>query len=82
MPNQLLKISPHRQVTIPGRIMTHFSGTTHFELVDNGTELVLRPVRLASSDDALTRVRNKIQKLGITEDVVAEAVRHARSVSR
>lgn len=79
MPSQLLKISPRHQLTIPRRIMDRFGVTSHFELMDNGNELVLRPARIASAGDSLSRVRDKIRKLGITEDIVAEAVRHARS---
>ena len=82
MPNKLLKISPKHQITLPKKIIDRFPDTRYFELEERDEEVVLRPVRITPHGDALRRVREKMKKLGIAEDVISEAVAYTRAARK
>lgn len=73
-----VKLSSKNQLTLPRSVVRHFPGTRYFEIAERGREVVLRPARIAVQGETLQRVREKIRGLGITEDIVSEAVRSAR----
>ena len=80
MAARYIKLSSKNQLTLPRSVVRHFPGTRYFEIAERGSEVVLRPARIAVQGETLERVREKIRALGLTEDVVSEAVRSARKV--
>jgi hypothetical protein len=80
MAARYVKLSSKNQLTLPRSVVRHFPGTRYFEIAQRENEVVLRPARIAVQGETLERVREKIRRLGLTEDVVSEAVRSARKV--
>lgn len=74
----ITKKTSKNQVTIPKEIVQKFPGVDYFEVSSKGREITLRPVKLASADDALEAVRDKIARLGIKKRDIDEAIRWAR----
>lgn len=72
----LAKITSKNQITIPKQIISQLDDVTHFDVrLDKGA-VVLKPVRFYQTD--LEQVRSKIEKLGISENTVVDAVKWAR----
>ncbi len=72
----LAKITSKNQITIPKQIISQLDDVTHFDVrLDKGA-VVLKPVRFYQTD--LEQVRLKIEKLGISENTVVDAVKWAR----
>lgn len=74
----LAKKTVKNQITLPKAIVDKIPNTDYFEVSLKGEEIVLRPVRIESSDTRLRGVRAKIKALGLTEKDVDEAIRWAR----
>jgi hypothetical protein len=73
----LAKLTVKNQITIPKDIMAKLPNVQYFDVgYDNG-RVVLKPVKVYDAD--LTQIRGKIEKLGLSEDCVTDAVRWARS---
>jgi len=72
----LAKITSKNQITIPKQIIDQLDEVTHFDVhLDKGA-VVLKPVRFYKTN--LEQIRSKIEKLGISENTVADAVKWAR----
>ena len=72
----LAKLTSKNQITIPKQIIDQLNDVTHFDVrLDKGA-IVLKPVRFFQTD--LEHIRSKIEKLGISENTVSEAVKWAR----
>ncbi|MDD5674066.1 MAG: hypothetical protein PHC61_07885 [Chitinivibrionales bacterium] len=78
MATQFVKLSSKNQLTLPRSIVKHFPGMRYFEIAERNNEVVLRPARMVVHGDALERVREKIRDLGLSEEMVAEAVKSVR----
>lgn len=76
----LAKKTSKNQLTLPKEIAEKFPGTDYFDVRVAGKVIELRPVRIeiGNGERALTRIREKVEKLGVTEADVAAAVRWAR----
>jgi len=74
----LAKLTSKNQVTLPKAVMSSCPDTEYFDVTEDNGRIVLTPVRLNRAD----AVRAKLAALGITEQDVAEAVRHARKPPR
>ncbi len=74
----LAKKTVKNQVTLPKAIVEKIPDTDYFDVSLRGEEIVLKPVRIEGSGAKLSRVRNKIKALGLTEKDIAEAIRWAR----
>lgn len=76
----LAKKTSKNQLTLPKEIAEKFPGTDYFDVRVEGKVIELRPVRIEPEDGgaALARIRDKIGKLGVGGDDVAEAIRWAR----
>ena len=74
----LAKKTVKNQITLPKAIVDKIPDTEYFEVSLRGEEIVLKPVRIESSDARLSRVRAKIKALGLTEKDIDEAIRWAR----
>jgi len=73
----LTKRTSKNQITIPKAIAEKFKGVEYFRVTEEGGRIILTPVTLTEAN-VLERVREKIKKLGISEEEVEEAVKWAR----
>jgi bifunctional DNA-binding transcriptional regulator/antitoxin component of YhaV-PrlF toxin-antitoxin module len=70
----LAKLTVKNQLTIPKAVATRFEGVEYFEVSTDGSAITLKPLRLSRLDE----VRAKIERLGITEQDITDAVAWAR----
>ena len=73
----LAKKTSKNQITIPKKIVDKLPEVTYFDVGWKGGVIVLKPVRLYSTD--LEQIRAKVKKLGISESSVDEAIKWARA---
>jgi len=73
----LAKKTSKNQITIPKKIVEKVPEATYFDVEWKGGVIVLKPVRVYSTD--LEQIRAKVKRLGISESSVEEAVKWARS---
>ncbi|RLA87469.1 MAG: AbrB/MazE/SpoVT family DNA-binding domain-containing protein [Deltaproteobacteria bacterium] len=73
----LTKRTSKNQITIPKAIAEKFKDVEYFRVTEEGGRIILTPVTLTEAN-VLERVREKIKKLGISEEEVEEAVKWAR----
>ncbi len=78
----LAKKTSKNQLTLPKEIVRSFPDTEYFDVTVLDRKIVLTPVRITPADMTLEGIRDKMEKLGITEGDVAEAVRWVRSKKR
>ena len=71
------RLTADNRITLPDTVVCDFPGVHLFEVATVDGRIVLTPVD-ESPDDAMTVVWDKLEKLGITEADVADAVRWAR----
>jgi hypothetical protein len=74
----LAKKTSKNQLTLPKEIVREFPDTDYFDVTVQERKIVLMPVKIAPADITLERVREKLEKLGITKGDVTEAVKWAR----
>lgn len=74
----LIKKTPKNQITLPKPIVDEIPDTEYFEVSLRGAEIVLKPVHIEGSDARLSKLRAKIEALGLTEKDIDEAIRWAR----
>jgi hypothetical protein len=75
--DMLAKKTSKNQITIPKKIVDKLPEVTYFDVEWKGGVIVLKPVRLYSTD--LEQIRAKVKKLGISESSVDEAIKWARA---
>ena len=73
----LAKKTSKNQITIPKKIVDKLPEVTYFDVEWKGGVIVLKPVRVYSTD--LEQIRAKVKKLGINENSVDEAIKWARA---
>jgi bifunctional DNA-binding transcriptional regulator/antitoxin component of YhaV-PrlF toxin-antitoxin module len=73
----LAKLTVKNQITIPKEVLSKLPKVEYFEVEYKEGVVVLKPVKVFDAD--LSGIREKIKKLGLSEECVAEAVRWARS---
>jgi hypothetical protein len=73
----LAKKTSKNQITIPKKIVEKVPEVTYFDVEWKGGVIVLKPVRVYSTD--LEQIRAKVRKLGISEGSVEEAIKWARA---
>ena len=76
----LAKRTYKNQITIPALVIKDFAGVEYFDVQKRGDEIVLKPV-VVSARQNLEEFRDKMEKLGITEKDIQDAVRWARKRS-
>jgi hypothetical protein len=74
----LAKKTSKNQLTLPKEIVREFPDTDYFDVTVQERRIVLMPVKIAPADITLEKVREKLEKLGITKSDVTEAVKWAR----
>jgi hypothetical protein len=70
----LAKMTVKNQLTLPKAVITRFSGVEYFDVSTDGMSITLRPLQRSRVDE----VWAKMEKLGITEQDVSDAVAWAR----
>lgn len=74
----LSKRTSKNQITLPKEIVNAFRDTEYFNVEIDGNAIRLTPVRITPAGSPLEKMREKVEKLGLTDKDVAEAVRWAR----
>ena len=70
----LAKMTVKNQLTIPKAVATQFAGIEYFEVSTDGGSITLRPFRRSRIEEVWAH----LEKLGITEQDVDDAVAWAR----
>ena len=73
----LAKLTAKNQITIPKDIISRLPNVQYFDVAYDDGVVFLKPVKVYDAD--LEQIRTKMNKLGLSEDCVSEAVRWARS---
>jgi virulence-associated protein VagC len=74
----LAKKTSKNQLTLPKEVVKEFPDTDYFDVTVKERKIILMPVKMTHVDMTLEGVRNKLEKLGVTESDVTEAVKWAR----
>ena len=72
----LAKITSKNQITIPKKIIDQVPEAQYFDVELKEGIIQLRPLKIYGTD--LEQIRSKINKLGLKENSVAEAIKWAR----
>jgi hypothetical protein len=78
----LAKKTAKNQLTLPKEIADRFPGVDLFDATVEQNRIVLVPVKVTPITSSLEGIREKMEKLGITEGDVADAVAWARKKKR
>jgi hypothetical protein len=70
----LAKLTVKNQLTLPKAVITRFSGVEYFDVSTDGDAITLKPLRPSKIEEVWAH----LEKLGITEQDVDDAVRWAR----
>ena len=70
----LAKLTVKNQLTLPKAVATRFPGVEYFDVSTDGSAITLKPLRRSRIEEVWAH----IEKLGITEQDVDDAVRWAR----
>jgi hypothetical protein len=70
----LAKLTVKNQLTIPKAVASRFAGVEYFDVSTDGSAIMLKPLRPSRLDE----VRDKLERLGITEQDVTDAIAWAR----
>jgi hypothetical protein len=70
----LAKMTVKNQLTLPKAVATRFPGVEYFEVSTDGTSITLKPLQRSRLDEVWAH----LEKLGITERDVSDAVAWAR----
>lgn len=73
----LAKITSKNQITIPKKVMSQIADTKYFDVEFKDGKISLTPLIVLDTD--LEKIRGKIQKLGLSDNIVSEAIEWARS---
>jgi bifunctional DNA-binding transcriptional regulator/antitoxin component of YhaV-PrlF toxin-antitoxin module len=72
----LAKLTSKNQITIPKKIVERLPKADYFKVEYRDGAVVLTPLRTSGGE--LEALREKMRRLGLTEDSVSEAVKWAR----
>jgi hypothetical protein len=70
----LAKLTTKNQLTLPKAVVTRFAGVEYIDVSTDGSAITLKPLRQSKIEE----VWEHLEKLGITEQDVDDAVRWAR----
>jgi hypothetical protein len=70
----LAKLTSKNQLTIPKAVAKEFAGVEYFEVSTDGSSITLKPFRRSRIEEVWAH----LEKLGITEQDVTDAVAWAR----
>ena len=75
----LAKKTSKNQITLPKEIVKAFPDAEYFDVSIRDNTIRLMPVKITPVSSSLDRVREKIEKLGLTQEEVKGAIQWARS---
>jgi hypothetical protein len=75
----LAKKTSKNQITLPKEIVKAFPDAEYFDVSIRDNTIRLMPVKITPVSSSLDRVREKIEKLGLTQEEVDGAIQWARS---
>ncbi len=78
----LAKKTSKNQITLPKEIVKAFPDAEYFDVSIMDNTIRLMPVKITPVRSSLDGVREKINKLGLTEKDVGDAIQWARSRKR
>jgi len=70
----LAKLTVKNQLTLPKAVASQFKGVEYFEISTDGSAITLKPFRRSRIEEVWAH----LEKLGVTEEDVDDAVRWAR----
>ena len=71
----LAKVTSKNQLTLPKAILQHLGTPEYFEITAEDGRIILTPLKIQRSDV----VRDKLKKMGISEQDIQDAVTWARN---
>jgi hypothetical protein len=74
----LAKKTSKNQLTLPKEIVRAFPDIDYFDVTVKDKKIVLMPVKITPVSTPLEGIRDKIDRLGITEKEITDAVKWAR----
>lgn len=74
----LTKKTSKNQITLPKKIANAFTSIDYFDIRIKDNKILLEPVKITPVSATLEGVRKKMEKLGITENDVGNAIKWAR----
>lgn len=77
----IAKKTSKNQLTLPKDIVREFPEITYFDAVVENRRIILTPLKLRPAEITLENIREKIEKKGITQSDVDNAVKWARKKS-
>ena len=78
----LAKKTSKNQLTLPKEIVKEFPDVEYFDIKVKDRKIVLIPVKITPLDTTLEGIRKKMEKLGVTEKDVTNAIKWARQRKR
>ncbi|MCI0468723.1 MAG: AbrB/MazE/SpoVT family DNA-binding domain-containing protein [Nitrospirae bacterium] len=78
----LAKKTSRNQITLPKDIAKEFPDIDYFDIIVDERKIILLPVEMTPEGMTLEGIREKIQKLGIDENDVHDAVKWARKTKQ
>lgn len=78
----LAKKTSKNQLTLPKEIVNAFPDVEYFDVTVKGNNVVLVPVKITPVKSSLETIRTKMEKLGIVEENVADAIKWARKKAK
>jgi hypothetical protein len=70
----LAKKTIKNQITLPKKVVAHFTGVEYFDVSTDGDCIILRPLKKSRAEE----VRGRLAQLGIDDEDVTAAVSWAR----
>ena len=74
----LAKKTSKNQVTLPKEIADRFPDTDYFDIAMKDNVITLTPVKISPVSLSIEGIRGKMERLGINQNDVKDAVRWAR----
>ncbi|MBI5207287.1 MAG: AbrB/MazE/SpoVT family DNA-binding domain-containing protein [Candidatus Firestonebacteria bacterium] len=75
----LCKKTFKNQITLPKKIIANFGNVEYFDIQSEENKIILYPVMINTMTDiSLSRIREKISSLGLTEKDMESAIKWAR----
>jgi len=78
----LAKKTSKNQLTLPKEIAKEFPDVEYFDIKVKDRKIVLIPVKITPLVTAIEGIRNKMEKLGVSEKDVTDAIKWARQRKR
>jgi hypothetical protein len=78
----LAKLTTKNQITLPREVVKGFKGIEYFDAIVQNGRIVLEPVRIRPVTADLAGIREKMERLGVVEEDVVEAIRWSRQHPR